>query len=67
MIERGDRWELRLGDCVERIAEIEDESIGLTVFSPPFPGMYVYTDSIADMGNCRSIEELIDHYAYLAP
>lgn len=67
MIERGDRWELRQGDCVERIAEIDDESVGLTVFSPPFPGMYVYTDSVSDMGNCRTIEELIAHYAYLVP
>lgn len=67
MIEQGDRWELRLGDCVERVSEIDSESVGLTVFSPPFPGMYVYTDQIADMGNCRSIEELIAHYAYLVP
>lgn len=67
MIDQGERWELRHGDCVDRIAEVDDGSVGLTVFSPPFPGMYVYTDSIADMGNCRSIEELIEHYAYLAP
>jgi hypothetical protein len=67
MIEQGERWELRLGDCVERIAEIEDESVGLTVFSPPFPGMYVYSDSPRDMGNARSIEQLIEHYRYLVP
>lgn len=63
----GDRWTLLHGDCVERVAEIEDESVGLTLFSPPFPGMYVYTDETADMGNCRSIEELIEHYTYLIP
>jgi len=45
MIETSYRWELRLGDSVERIEEIEDETVGLTVFSPPFPGMYVYSDS----------------------
>lgn len=67
MIEKGERWELRLGDSIERIAEIEDETVGLSVFSPPFPGMYVYSDSPRDMGNARTIEELIEHYSYLAP
>lgn len=63
----GDRWTMLHGDCVERSREIEDESVGLTVFSPPFPGMYVYSDSPRDMGNARSIGELIDHYRYLIP
>jgi hypothetical protein len=67
MIEKGKRWELRLGDSVERIAEVGDEAVGLSVFSPPFPGMYVYSDSPRDMGNARTIEELIEHYSYLAP
>lgn len=56
-----------LGDCVERIVEVETESVGLSVFSPPFPGMYVYSDSTRDMGNARSIEELIAHYRFLIP
>lgn len=63
----GDRWRLMLGDCVERTTEIEDESVGLTVFSPPFPGMYVYSDSPRDMGNARDIGELIEHYRFLIP
>lgn len=63
----GDRWTLLHGDCVERIAEIEDETVGLSVFSPPFPGMYVYTDSERDMGNTRTIEEFVEHYRYLIP
>lgn len=56
-----------LGDCVERTAEIEDESVGLSVFSPPFPGMYVYSDSERDMGNSRSVEELVEHFGFLIP
>jgi len=63
----GDGWRLLLGDCVERIAELDDDTIDLSVFSPPFPGMYVYTDSERDMGNVASIDELIAHYEYLAP
>ena len=56
-----------LGDSVERVQEIEPGTVGLSVFSPPFPGMYVYSDSERDMGNARSIEDLIDHYRFLIP
>ncbi len=63
----GDRWTLMHGDCVERTRDVYDESVGLTVFSPPFPGMYVYSDSPRDMGNARSIAELIEHYSFLIP
>ncbi len=68
MTERtGDRWRLLLGDCVERTAEIEDESVGVSVFSPPFPGMYVYSDSERDMGNSRTVAELVEHFRFLMP
>jgi hypothetical protein len=67
VIRSGERWTMMLGDSVERVREIEPESVGLSVFSPPFPGMYVYSDSERDMGNSRSVEELIDHYRFLIP
>ncbi len=60
-------YELFLGDCVEQIKNVADESVGLSVFSPPFPGMYVYTDSVADMGNSKDFRELIDHFKFLIP
>ena len=63
----GDGWDLLLGDSCERIKEIEDESIGLSVFSPPFPGMYAYTNSARDIGNCASINELLRHFRHLIP
>jgi len=63
----GNGWTLMLGDAVERIKEIDDESIGLSVFSPPFPGMYAYTNSERDIGNCKDTATLIEHFRYLAP
>ena len=42
-----------------------DDSIGLSVFSPPFPGMYVYTNSPRDMGNVRNDAEFFAHFGYL--
>lgn len=62
-----DRWTLKHGDCIERIREVPSESVGLTVFSPPFPGMYAYTNSPRDIGNTTGVEEMIEHFSYLIP
>jgi DNA modification methylase len=66
-IAHGRDWTLYLGDCIRRIDEIADASVGLSVFSPPFPGMYAYTNSAHDIGNTTSIDEFMQHFAYLAP
>jgi hypothetical protein len=78
----GDGWRFMLGDCVERISgqiltgpnagkpipgRIEDESVGLVVFSPPFPSMYVYTDDPLDMGNVADVEQMIQQFEFLIP
>lgn len=62
-----DGWTMMLGDSCERIKDIPDDSIGLSVFSPPFPGMYAYTNSERDIGNTTTIDELVEHFGYLAP
>jgi DNA modification methylase len=61
----GNRWTLYLGDAVEQLQHIADDSVGLTVTSPPFPGMYAYTNSPRDMGNVDDIYQMIDHFRYL--
>lgn len=63
----GEGWKLMLGDSIERIKEIPGESVGLSVFSPPFPGMYTYSNSPRDVGNCQNIKELIDQFAFMIP
>jgi hypothetical protein len=63
--ESGDSWRLMLGDSCERLAEIADESIELTIQSPPFAQLFTYTDSLRDLGNCGSREEFLTHYAYV--
>lgn len=62
-----DNYAIYQGDCVECINMVPDDSIGLTVFSPPFPGMYAFSDSERDIGNCSSIEELMEHTRYFLP
>ena len=61
----GDGWTMMLGDCVERIKEVESDSIGLSVFSPPFASLYTYSNSDRDMGNSKTDEEFADHLKFL--
>ena len=58
-------WTMLLGDCVERIKEIESDSIGFSVFSPPFASLYTYSNSDRDMGNSKTDEEFAAHFRYL--
>ena len=66
-IATGEDYNLFLGDSVERLDEIETESVGLSVFSPPFPGMYTYTNSARDIGNSKDIETLMNHFRFMMP
>lgn len=53
------------GDCVKTAELIESESVGYSVFSPPFSNLYIYSDSDYDMGNCSGDEEFIEHFRHL--
>lgn len=55
------------GDSCEEIKNISDESVHIQVFSPPFADLYVYSDNIADMGNCKDYEEFFTHFSFLLP
>lgn len=57
--------ELLKGDCVQRIKEIKDNSIGYSIFSPPFSSLYTYSDHLEDMGNSRDYNEFFQHFKYL--
>lgn len=61
----GDGWKLMLGDSCERLAEIESETVGLSVYSPPFASLFTYSPSERDLGNARSRDEFITHYGFI--
>jgi DNA modification methylase len=63
--ECGHGWQLMLGDSCERLAEIPDSSVDLSVCSPPFASLYVYSPSPRDLGNSASREEFLTHYGYI--
>lgn len=60
-----DEYKAMMGDCVQRIREIPDNSIGFSVFSPPFASLYTYTNSEYDMGNCKTDGEFAEHFGFL--
>ena len=53
------------GDCVDIVSQLPDNSIDFSVYSPPFSGLYIYNDSIADMGNTKDDAEFFKQYSYL--
>ena len=61
----GERYGIYHGDCVDVVRQLPDESVGLSVYSPPFSNLFLYSDSVADMGNSGSDEEFIAHYGFL--
>ncbi len=61
----GEGWRLLQGDSVERMREIADESVDLSVFSPPFSSLYVYSPTERDLGNSRTDEEFFAHFAFI--
>lgn len=61
-----DKALLLKGDAVQRIAEIEDESVGFSIFSPPFASLYSYSDHIEDMGNSKNYNEFFEHFKFLS-
>lgn len=59
------RWAVYNGDCIEVMEALPAESIHLSVYSPPFAGLYHYSSSEKDLSNARSYEEFMEHYAFV--
>ncbi len=64
---RGASWEMRRGDAVQLLREVPDASVGLSLSSWPFSDQYMYSASIADLGNCDSDQEFFTGMEFLLP
>lgn len=62
-----DKCSLYNGDCVQLIRQIPDNSVHFPIFSPPFANLYIYSDDLADMGNCKNQDEFFEQFDYLIP
>ena len=62
---KNDQYFIKRGDCVQLIKELKDESIGLSVFSPPFAELYTYSSHLEDMGNSKDYNEFLTQFGFL--
>ena len=59
-----DKYALYNGDCIEVMSTLPDNSVDLTIYSPPFAGLYVYSSDANDLSNAVSVDEFFEHYQY---
>ena len=66
-VETTKRYSLINGDCVEAVSQMPDNSVHFEIFSPPFANLYIYSDDLRDMGNCKNEDEFFEQFDYLIP
>lgn len=53
------------GDCIEVMQSLPKESMHLSIYSPPFGGLYHYSSDERDLSNCRDYAHFFEHYAFV--
>lgn len=61
----GKNYAMYCGDSCEVLTAVKPNSVGLSIYSPPFVGLYIYSDSERDLGNCRTDDEFFAHYKFI--
>lgn len=59
-----ENYALYNGDCIEAMRDMKDESVHLSVYSPPFAGLYIYSSDSRDLSNSIDYKEFTEHYLY---
>ena len=67
MLSEDQNWHVHHGDCIPHmLQDMPENSVDMSVFSPPFPSLYAYTASEADVGNVDSMSgEASVHLSFL--
>lgn len=60
-----DRFAIYNGDCIEVMEKIPDSSVHLTIYSPPFGGLYCYSSDDRDLSNCDDYDGFFTHYGFV--
>ncbi len=60
-----DSYAVYNGDCVEVMSKLPDNKIHMSIYSPPFGGLYHYSSSERDLSNCDDYEMFFDHYGFV--
>lgn len=64
-VTEGEGWRAMMGDSTERLAEVADNSVGLSVFSPPFISLYTYSPTERDLGNSKDEGLFFEHFGHI--
>jgi len=62
---QGENWTLVNGDCIEVMNSLPENSIHLSIFSPPYASLYTYSNSDRDLGNSVNDDQFYEHFAYV--
>jgi DNA modification methylase len=60
-----DEYAIYNGDCIEVMSDLKKESIDLSIYSPPFCGLFHYSSSDRDLSNADSYEDFFVHYGFV--
>lgn len=60
-----DQYAIYNGDCMEVMQALPEKSVHLSVYSPPFGGLYCYSSSERDLSNCSDYLEFLEHYGFV--
>ncbi len=60
-----EKYAIYNGDCNEVMAGFPDGCIDLSIYSPPFCGLYQYSSNPHDLSNCDSYDSFFDHYRFV--
>jgi DNA modification methylase len=60
-----DNYTIYNSDCMYVLNQLPEKSIDLSVYSPPFAGLYNYSSSENDFSNCETREQFLDQYEFL--
>jgi DNA modification methylase len=60
-----DKYALYNGDCCQVMPTLPDQCVDLSIYSPPFCGLYNYSSDERDLSNCGSYDEFFKHYEFV--
>lgn len=62
---RTDQYWIVNSDCMEVLPTLPEQSVDLSIYSPPFAGLYNYSSSERDFSNCENKDQFLDQYDFL--